>query len=81
MDIGSGEFIVVVVVTAVFLVFPIWSLADAATRSQADFERIGQSRSTWILLLLLGIFCFAIVGAVLGIYYLTAVRPKLRAAS
>jgi hypothetical protein len=80
MNIGSGEFIVIVVIAAIFLVFPIWSLADAAMRSQADFDRIGQSRATWILLLLLGIFCFTIVGAVLGIYYLLSVRPKLRAA-
>jgi hypothetical protein len=79
MDIGSGEFIVVIVIAAIFLIFPIWSLADAAMRSPADFERIGQSRSTWIVLLLLGIFCFTIVGAVLGIYYLTSVRRKLRA--
>jgi hypothetical protein len=80
MDIGSGELIVIIAVAAIFLVFPIWSLADAATRTDADFDRIGQSRGTWIVLLLVGIFCFTIVGAVLGIYYLLSVRPKLRGA-
>lgn len=80
MDIGATELIILLVVAAVFLVFPIWSLADAAMRRPEDFERIGQKRGTWIALLLLGIFCFAIVGAVLGIYYLASVRPKLRAA-
>ena len=48
-------------------------------RTNDDFDRIGQSRGTWIVLLLVGIFCFTIVGAVLGIYYLLSVRPKLQA--
>jgi hypothetical protein len=47
-------------------------------RTPQDFDRIGQSRTTWIVLLLLGVFCFGIVGAVLGIYYLLSVRPKLQ---
>jgi hypothetical protein len=80
MNLGAPEVVVILVLAALFLIFPLWSLADAATRSAADFERIGQSRSTWIILLLLGLFCFGIVGAVLGIYYLASVRPKLRQA-
>ena len=80
MNLGAPEVVVILVLAALFLIFPLWSLADAATRSSADFERIGQSRSTWIILLLLGLFCFGIVGAVLGIYYLASVRPKLRQA-
>jgi hypothetical protein len=78
MDIGGPEFVIIAIVSIVFLVFPVWSLADAVMRTPQDFDRIGQSRTTWIVLLLLGVFCFGIVGAVLGIYYLSAVRPKLR---
>jgi len=78
VNIGSGEFIVIAIVSIVFLVFPVWSLADAVMRTPQDFDRIGQSRTTWIVLLLLGVFCFAIVGAVLGVYYLLSVRPKLQ---
>jgi len=79
MDIGSGELLLIIALATLFLIFPIWSLADAAMRTPEDFERIGQKRGTWIALLLIGIFCFTIVGAVLGIYYLASVRPKLRA--
>jgi hypothetical protein len=78
VNIGSGEFLVIAIVSIVFLVFPVWSLADAVMRTPQDFDRIGQSRTTWIVLLLLGVFCFGIVGAVLGIYYLLSVRPKLQ---
>lgn len=79
MNIGGPELIVILVFAAIFLIFPLWSLVDASMRTNGDFERIGQSRGTWIVLLLVGIFCFTIVGAVLGIYYLLSVRPKLRA--
>lgn len=78
MDIGGPEFVIIAIVSIVFLVFPVWSLADAVMRTPQDFDRIGQSRTTWIVLLLLGVFCFGIVGAVLGIYYLLSVRPKLQ---
>ena len=78
MDIGATEFVIIAIVSIVFLVFPVWSLADAVMRTPQDFDRIGQSRTTWIVLLLLGVFCFGIVGAVLGIYYLSSVRPKLQ---
>ncbi len=78
MIIGAPELVVILVVAAIFLVFPLWSLVDASMRTNDDFDRIGQSRGTWIVLLLVGIFCFTIVGAVLGIYYLLSVRPKLR---
>ena len=79
MNIGPAEFVVILVVAAIFLVFPLWSLADATMRTNDEFDRIGQSRGTWIVILLIGIFCFTIVGAVLGIYYLLSVRPQLRA--
>jgi len=79
MDIGGPEFVVIAIVSIVVLVFPVWALVDAVMRRPQDFDRIGQSRTTWIVLLLLGVFCFGIVGAVLGIYYLLSVRPKLRA--
>jgi hypothetical protein len=78
MNIGPAEFVVILVVAAIFLVFPLWSLVDASMRTNRDFERIGQSRGTWIALLLAGMFCFTIVGAVLGLYYLLSVRPKLQ---
>jgi uncharacterized BrkB/YihY/UPF0761 family membrane protein len=78
MNIGGPEFIVILVVAAIFLIFPLWSLVDATMRTDADFEAIGQSRGTWIILLLAGIVCFTILGAVLGLYYLLSVRPKLR---
>jgi hypothetical protein len=81
MNLDAPEVVLILVVATLFLIFPVWALADAAMRTNTDFERIGQSRSTWMILLLLGVFCFGIVGAVLGIYYLTSVRPKLRSAA
>lgn len=79
MNLEAGEALVIALVLVVVLVFPVWSLADATIRSNADFDRIGQSRVTWIVLLLIGTFCTGILGAVLGVYYLLSVRPKLRA--
>lgn len=78
MNIGGTEFLVLAIIWIVLLVIPVWALVDAVMRKQGEFDRIGQSRATWIVLLLLGVFCFGIVGAVLGTYYLVSVRPKLQ---
>jgi hypothetical protein len=54
VNIGPAEFIVILVVAVIFLVFPLWALVDASMRTNDEFERIGQSRGTWIVLLLGG---------------------------
>jgi hypothetical protein len=70
----------------IILLFPIsfglalWALIDAATRPESAFKSARQSKVLWIVLPIVGIFLFAIVGGVLGVVYLFAIRPKVKLA-
>lgn len=81
MNLGAPEVLLLTVVWLALVVPPVWALVDAVGRPQAAFDAIGRSRATWIILLLLGILCFALLGLVLGLYYLLSVRPKLQVSS
>jgi len=63
----------------VSLVFALWALVDAASRPGPAFDAAGQSKVLWIVLPIVGLFLFFVVGGILGIVYLAAIRPKVRA--
>jgi hypothetical protein len=58
----------------------LWGLIDVATQPAVAWERIGQSRTVWIVLLVVGLL-LNWLGMILSIYYLVGVRPKLKLAS
>jgi hypothetical protein len=72
-----GEQGIFVLVAFASFVVALWALVDAAIRPQAAFRAAGQSKVLWIVLPLVGIILFAVVGGILGVVYLTAIRPKV----
>jgi Protein of unknown function (DUF2516) len=79
----SGEIfgldgLIVLLVALASLGLAVWALADAAVRPGQAFKAAGQSKTLWILLPIVGIFVFSIVGGLLGVVYLVAIRPKVR---
>jgi hypothetical protein len=81
VNIGSTEFVVIVVLGLVPLAICIWAIVDAASRPDTAWKAIGKSRATWITLIaVFTIFC-NLVGFVLAIAYLTTIRNQLKAVS
>jgi hypothetical protein len=54
----------------------VWGIVDAASRPQAAWHAAGQSKVLWILLQAVGL-PFCLVGFILSIIYLAAIRPKV----
>ncbi|MDQ6945620.1 MAG: DUF2516 family protein [Actinomycetota bacterium] len=64
------------------LSLPIAAIIDAARRPALQWTRVGLSRRTWILVMVVGtILGIGIVGVVAALEYLTSVRPKLQMAA
>jgi hypothetical protein len=76
---GLDGAIIIVLVAVVGLALTLWALIDACTRPAAAFRAAGQNKTLWIILPIIGFFLFSIVGAVLGLVYLLAIRPKVAA--
>lgn len=80
MNIGPTEALLIVSGLILWIV-PIWAIVDAARRPDDAFASRGQSRTTWIILLVVtALFCGPI-GLFFSLYYLVAVRPKLGSGS
>jgi hypothetical protein len=56
------------------VILTVWTLVDAARRSEADFEHAGHSRTLWLVLL--GVGALTQLGIAVAIAYLVAVRPR-----
>jgi F0F1-type ATP synthase membrane subunit c/vacuolar-type H+-ATPase subunit K len=79
MNIGAPEFLIVVFAAGLPLVclgLTVWALVDASARPDAAWQQAGQTRTTWIVLLAVGIV-FCLLGLVVAIIYLTTIRPQL----
>ncbi len=64
------------------LSLPIAAIIDAARRPALQWTRVGLSRRTWVLVMVVGtILGIGIVGVVAALEYLTSVRPKLQMAA
>ena len=70
------DLLLVVFVLAVWLVIPLWAIADALSRPAFAFSVAGWNKTAWVLVLLAATV-FG-VGSLLGGFYLLAVRRKLR---
>lgn len=78
MSLGAPE-ILIVLLLVVGPAVGIWAIVDAAIRPTEAFDRLGQSKLVWILVLAVTTFLCGPLGLVPAIYYLAAVRPKLLA--
>jgi hypothetical protein len=58
----------------------VWAVLDAAMRPGTAFRDAGQSKALWIVLPIVGLGLFAVAGGILGVVYLTVIRPKVRLA-
>ena len=60
---------------------PIWAIIDAAMRPTVAWQAAGQSKVLWIALVAIGTLLTGLIGVILAIVYLAAIRPKVRAAT
>ncbi len=79
-NVGPAELLILVVVFLLPVGIPVWGLLDAASRPDWAWERVDQNKVRWIFLQALGVAPFLIIGFVCSVFYLAAIRPKLRSA-
>ena len=79
MSLGPAELLVILFVVA-FVGFPVWAVVDAVRASDQQWEAIGQSRTVWLILLVVLTVAAAPFGFVLSVVYLLTIRPKLATA-
>jgi hypothetical protein len=72
-----GVDIVVVLIFLVSLGVVIWAIADVARQPASAISPMG--KTGWIVGLVVGTFLFGVIGLVIAIIYLAAVRPRLGA--
>jgi hypothetical protein len=58
-----------------------WATLDALVRPDSDWAAADQSKTAWVVGLLLGSFGLAPVGILVALVYLFGVRPRLTAAA
>ncbi|MEZ5141262.1 MAG: DUF2516 family protein [Acidimicrobiales bacterium] len=76
MNLGGQELLLVGLWVA-FVVLPVVAVVDVVRHPAEDFDRIGQSRATWLVLLVVtALFC-GLIGTGLALYELVVVRPRL----
>jgi high-affinity K+ transport system ATPase subunit B len=66
------------IVFIVMLALPLWAVIDALSRPAVAFHGAGFNKTAWLIVLLVATIVLGI-GAVLGAYYLVAVRRKVQA--
>jgi hypothetical protein len=68
--------LVLLILSLPFVVVPLWAIIDAAHRPDAAWRASGQSKATWLVLLIV-FFFFEPIGVILAIVYLAAIRGQV----
>ena len=68
---------VLLIVGVVPLGLAIWAVIDIAQRPESSFQAAGQSKTTWLLLIILLTFLCGLPGAVVALLYMVSIRPKV----
>jgi uncharacterized protein YybS (DUF2232 family) len=76
MNIGALELLVILLIGVVPYALIIWALVDAASRPDGAWQQSGQSKVLWIVLLAVGLLV-CVIGVVLALVYLIAIRPAV----
>ena len=76
---GVDGLIILAVLVSILvgLAIPIWAIADAGSKPSAAFDAAGTSKGMWIALIAVFWVLTGIIGLILAIVYLTAVRPRV----
>lgn len=77
LNLGSGELLLMLVVLTSW-VLPVWAIVDAARRSETDFDAIGSSKTTQIIVLVVSAIICGPIGTILSAVYLLTTRRQLR---
>ena len=81
MNAGGVIFVfIIVVLSLVLLAVQIWAFIDIVRRPDWAFQAAGTSKTTWILLMVLGFFLCGPVALVTAIVWLSSRRTQLDAA-
>jgi magnesium-transporting ATPase (P-type) len=67
------------IIAIVILVLVVVALIDAVSRPAWAWERAGQNKTLWIVLLVVGIPC-GLIGLVAAVVYASSIRPRVVAA-
>jgi hypothetical protein len=70
---------VLIVVSLAGYVFGIWALVEVLRYREDEFEAVGKNRTTWLVLLIVGLAVCQPLGAVAGVLFLWRHRPELQA--
>ena len=79
MIFGGLELLVFLALGVVLVALPVWGVVDAAQRSDAEWAAIGQSRTLWIVLPLVGFVTCGLISFVAAIIYFSSIRPQFAA--
>ena len=71
--------IIVFAIALVGLVIPLWAIVDALSRPSGAFKAAGSSKGMWVALILVFWLLTGLIGVVLAVVYLAAIRPRVRA--
>jgi hypothetical protein len=65
-------FFIIFILGAIGFAFWLWGLIDACTQSEDSYNKIGSSKTMWVVLI-------AVLGFIPAIIYLASVRSRLKA--
>ena len=80
-SIGGAYGVLVWIGLAIAIVTPVWAIVDAISRPTAAFHAAGSSKALWLTLLIATWILTILIGLVLAVVYLVAIRPRVRAAT
>jgi hypothetical protein len=79
-EVFGGDGVLVLVVGVALLAIPLWALVDALSRPGGAFRAAGSSKGMWIaLILVFWLLTGGVLGLVMAVVYLAAIRPRVRA--
>ena len=84
MNLGAPELLILLVIglfSIVPLVLGIWTAVDASHFPDVAFQRVGTSKTLWIVLPLVGIVVCGLVTIVAAIVWFSSYKPRVEAAA
>ena len=75
MNLGAPELLILLIMVVPYGVI-IWGIVDSASRPDWAWQRSGQNKTLWVVLQAVGLL-LCLVGFILALVYLTAIRPQV----
>ncbi len=80
-SLGGAYEVLVWIGLAIAIVTPVWAIVDAISRPTTAFKEAGSSKALWLTLLIATWILTILIGLVLAVVYLVAIRPRVREAT